>query len=645
MPRDSTLQFAPHASARAALSLPQTVPTCRVAPPLAAPAACSLSRSPLRYYSSQRNVLVKTGTGLGGTFARRAKIEGSESLRAGREKTTLRRARLAIGKAGTRLHRLNRWKDRAAERTAAEAVAVYSTASGSGGSGDLEERTPTGTSASGERASGAKRAAVYIAHHRAAAGSDARFLHAQLERALGEPCFLGGRGDGAAYAQACDESLASARALVLVQTAEVLTVPRVLLDCYQAVRRAIPVVPVRIEGGDYDFDVARHFLEHLEEELPVRASAEALAELAEGAAALGVDVHAVQMALAASLPQLISCDFNSSGTDNQVNAALRDIADRLRRQLRRNKRYQGLGGPSPRSGLGSISRSSAASSASGSYSEASGSSSTGWSLYNRWTNRMSTARGRLAARNSRRPSGSSVAGSSVSGESFVPGGLARLGSGSDSTSRRPTLEASAELSSRIELTISDNPPPPGATPPRRHLDQAQLLVAHPAHDLGQPTAHGAAAAAQPRRPTLDQASSSSRVFISVPDTPPPPTAPPPQLLALQGMGPSTARKSTMPPPPPPPEVRVGASELRSGSGAENDSGLENDSGVRCRRRRRRRRRRRSCRWPPPSQYRQCRTSGDSAEARLRRGGFPPCRRGCRRAGRSGAASSRAPRTI
>ena len=507
-------------------------------------------------------MLVKIGTGLGGTFARRAKIEGSESLRAGREKTTLRRARLAIGKAGTRLHRLNRWKDRAAERTAAEAVAVYSTASGSGGSGDLEERTTTGTPASGERASGAKRAAVYIAHHRAAAGSDARFLHAQLERALGEPCFLGGRGDGAAYAQACDESLASARALVLVQTAEVLTVPRVLLDCYQAVRRAIPVVPVRIEGGDYDFDVARHFLEHLEEELPVRASAEALAELAEGAAALGVDVHAVQMALAASLPQLISCDFNSSGTDNQVNAALRDIADRLRRQLRRNKRYQGLGGPSPRSGLGSISRSSAASSASGSYSEASGSSSTGWSLYNRWTNRMSTARGRLAARNSRRPSGSSVAGSSVSGESFVPGGLARLGSGSDSTSRRPTLEASAELSSRIELTISDNPPPPGATPPRRPtLDQAQLPSSRIQLTISDsPPPMAPPPPPKPRRPTLDQAQlPSSRVFISVPDTPPPPTAPPPQLLALQGMGPSTARKlSAMPPPPPPPEVRGGS---------------------------------------------------------------------------------------
>ena len=52
--------------------------------------------------------------------------------------------------------------------------------------------------------------------------------------------------------------------------------------------------------------------------------------------------------LAATLPQLISCELDPAGTDNQVNAALRDIADRLRRQLRRNKRYQGLGGPSPR---------------------------------------------------------------------------------------------------------------------------------------------------------------------------------------------------------------------------------------------------------------------------------------------------------
>ena len=223
-PRDSTPQFAPHASARAALSLPQTVPTCRVPPPLAAPPGSLSLPVHLSGTTARRGMCSSRLAPASAAFARRAKIEGSESP-AGREKTTLRRARLAIGKAGARPHRLNRWKDRAAERTAAEAVAVYSTASGSG---DLEERTTTGTSATGERASGAKRAAVYIAHHRAAAGSDARFLHAQLERALGEPCFLGGRGDGAAYAQACDESLASARALVLVQTAEVLTVPRVL---------------------------------------------------------------------------------------------------------------------------------------------------------------------------------------------------------------------------------------------------------------------------------------------------------------------------------------------------------------------------------------------------------------------------------
>ena len=173
--------------------------------------------------------------------------------------------------------------------------------------------------------------AVFIAHHRAAAGSDARFLHAQLERALGVRCFLGGRDDGSDDGiRASAEGLARSRTLLLVQTAGVLSVPSVLLECYDAVTRGLPLVCVRLISEDvdaYDFDDARALLDDLPNELPVRASAEALAELAEGAAALGVDVHAVQMALAASLPQLISCDFNSSGTDNQVNAALRDIAD------------------------------------------------------------------------------------------------------------------------------------------------------------------------------------------------------------------------------------------------------------------------------------------------------------------------------
>ena len=71
----------------------------------------------------------------------------------------------------------------------------------------LEEPTSMGSRASAESSSSGERRgsdgerrssdaspkyAVFVAHHRAAAGSDARFLHAQLERALGARCFLGG---------------------------------------------------------------------------------------------------------------------------------------------------------------------------------------------------------------------------------------------------------------------------------------------------------------------------------------------------------------------------------------------------------------------------------------------------------------------
>ena len=112
-------------------------------------------------------------------------------------------------------------------------------------------------------------------------------------------------------------------------------------------KQAAPPDDAFIPSDAYDFDDARDLLEDLPNELPRRVGADALAALEAGAARLGADVPTVASTLAATLPQLISCELDPAGTDNQVNAALRDIADRLRRQLRRNKRYQGLGGPSP----------------------------------------------------------------------------------------------------------------------------------------------------------------------------------------------------------------------------------------------------------------------------------------------------------
>ena len=194
------------------------------------------------------------------------------------------------------------------------------------------------------RSSDASKYAVFVAHHRAAAGSDARFLHAQLERALGARCFLGGRDDGSDDGiRASAEGLARSRTLLLVQTAGVLSVPSVLLECYDAVTRGLPLVCVRLISEDvdaYDFDDARDLLEDLPNELPRRVGADALAALEAGAARLGTDVPTVASTLAATLPQLISCELDPAGTDNQVNAALRDIVDRLKKQIHHQKKAQ-----------------------------------------------------------------------------------------------------------------------------------------------------------------------------------------------------------------------------------------------------------------------------------------------------------------
>ena len=128
-----------------------------------------------------------------------------------------------------------------------------------------------------------------------------------------------------------------------MQTAGVLSVPSVLLECYDAVTRGLPLVACRLISEDvdaYDFDDARDLLEDLPNELPRRVGADALAALEAGAARLGADVSMLASTLAATLPQLISCELDPAGTDNQVNAALRDIVDRLKKQIHHQKKAQ-----------------------------------------------------------------------------------------------------------------------------------------------------------------------------------------------------------------------------------------------------------------------------------------------------------------
>merc|ERR550514_1261618 len=94
---------------------------------------------------------------------------------------------------------------------------------------------------------------------------------------------------------------------------------------------------------------------NLSTELDVRNPG-ALAQLEERGRRMGVGVDEIQATLAATLPHLISAEYDPAGSDNQVTAALRDIVDRLRRQFRRQERNRsttvGSGGATSSSGGG-----------------------------------------------------------------------------------------------------------------------------------------------------------------------------------------------------------------------------------------------------------------------------------------------------
>ena len=63
------------------------------------------------------------------------------------------------------------------------------------------------------------------------------------------------------------EGVGAARGLLLLQTAGVFTHPISLLEIYWAIRRGLPIVCLRLEGGSYDFATAQSFLDDLEDNL------------------------------------------------------------------------------------------------------------------------------------------------------------------------------------------------------------------------------------------------------------------------------------------------------------------------------------------------------------------------------------------
>ena len=151
----------------------------------------------------------------------------------------------------------------------------------------------------------------------------ARHCQAELEGMLGAPVFLD--SDDLSDLTKLLDQVEESDILLLFQSRNVLCRPYCLLELYTAVEKGIPIVAMRVRGAnEYQFDEATAFLKHLDTELD-RANPGASKLLQKH----GVDLDAA-FKLSMAVPNLISIDFNPSGSRNNLKASLFDVAQTMR---------------------------------------------------------------------------------------------------------------------------------------------------------------------------------------------------------------------------------------------------------------------------------------------------------------------------
>eukprot|EP00964_Phaeocystis_antarctica_P107964 scaffold72598_cov40-Phaeocystis_antarctica.AAC.4 len=117
------------------------------------------------------------------------------------------------------------------------------------------------------------------------------------------------------------------RGIVLLQTRSVLRDPVRLLQLFEAVRQRRPLVCVNVVGGGYDFAKVKPLLLSLSNELPADEMATLRAELL----AHGNGVGELSCSLSDTISHTISVFFNPAASDVVMEAAVKDILDKLKR--------------------------------------------------------------------------------------------------------------------------------------------------------------------------------------------------------------------------------------------------------------------------------------------------------------------------
>jgi hypothetical protein len=149
-----------------------------------------------------------------------------------------------------------------------------------------------------------------------------RFLKEKLTEALKKEVFLD--SDDLRDLRGLLGHVRKSEALVVLQSAGVLTRPWCLLEMYAAIEASVPIIAISMTGKGYDFASAVNLLQNLETSLD---------KLNPGAADLlrseDVDLTKMAFTLSSVLPNIISVPFNSSSSGNAIKAALLDIVDAL----------------------------------------------------------------------------------------------------------------------------------------------------------------------------------------------------------------------------------------------------------------------------------------------------------------------------
>jgi len=152
-------------------------------------------------------------------------------------------------------------------------------------------------------------------------GGPARLLQRQLEGVLQCEVVIGSN-DVNTWRGEVD---LATRGVVLLQTQSVLREPVRLLQLFEAVRQRHPLVCVNVVGGGYDFAKVKPLLLSLSNELSPNEMVTLRGELT----VQSNDVSQLASSLSNAVPNAISVFFNAAAGDVLIEAAIKDILDKL----------------------------------------------------------------------------------------------------------------------------------------------------------------------------------------------------------------------------------------------------------------------------------------------------------------------------